>query len=941
MATLENELPSHIGRYEIKELLGAGGMAEVYLAYDPNSKRNVATKVIRDSLANDPAFRQRFNREIRFVANLEHPSIVPVYDVDEYDGKPFLVMQWMTGGSLRERLIREGALDPSEANLILRQLVAALEAAHEKNIIHRDIKPENVLMDGEGKPNLADFGIARVIKQTGNLTSTVIGTPDYMAPEQWNQERLDKRTDVYQLGVMLFEMLTGQRPFQAHDLATLMDKHLGAEVPSVQTLKPELSLACDDVLRRAMAKAITERYATPSELASALARALRLEKINNRYPIIRTLGHGPISTVYLVDDPQTKQEQALKIMQAKLRPGLAFERRWNREKQAIMSLKHEAIVPVYDIDLHENQPYLTMRQMQNSLHARLRSENPLPLNDVFRVAERVAAALDIAHREDIHHGDVKPSNVLYDAHGLPYLSNFGTVRIVEQTETDEVDLRSFSYMAPEQWQAREETAKTDIYQFAVMLFEILTGRRPFEDDDLDGLERKHLYEPVPSAKALNPDLPPKYDELLRQAMAKQPEDRFETASELAVALTQAERQFTLASFYNAGRDYYHQDKWQEAINAFEETQEIQTDYEDVQAYIARAQEHRRKTESFSRGQKILAEGRWEDAANLLKPLGEYRGANVALAEAERQMRLAERYREGLTQYQRKNWIAAKVIFDEIDDLDPNYEKVDDLRQEVEQHIYKIFHEGRAALDSGRFQSAINHFGEITGYEAADNLYKQAKRKLEIEDFYKVGLQEYEYKNWNAARKAFLQVERLESNYKNVRQLLRECEQNRFWWQRLNRDRIAFLLTLLGLFFAIAFDFFGIGYTSLRQFFQEPAPIVEPTPTLKMLEDCLATAVPILTVQNIGDFNQDETIALTSETAEFELSLQSETCSQLRERTFFDWSNEDMTIERFPSAEFLAQYNAPCNECIDEIHIEVSIPFSTASKTYEFTLNINR
>src|SRR5215216_6144925 len=198
--------PEKIGIYEVKSELGRGGMATVYKAYDPRFEREVAVKVLPSELLHaDPQFRLRFEREAKIIAQLEHSSIVPVYDVGESDGQPYFVMRYMSGGSLSDR-IRAGLRDIEEAGRILSAIALGLDEAHSKSIVHRDIKPSNILFDLGNNPHISDFGIAKLSQtQTTDVTgSGMIGTPAYMAPEQAQGDEIDGRADLYSLGIVLF-----------------------------------------------------------------------------------------------------------------------------------------------------------------------------------------------------------------------------------------------------------------------------------------------------------------------------------------------------------------------------------------------------------------------------------------------------------------------------------------------------------------------------------------------------------------------------------------------------------------------------------------------------------------------------------------------------------------------------------------------------------------
>ena len=259
------------GRYEIKDELGRGGMATVYRAYDPRFEREVALKVLPREMLHDPQFRIRFEREAKTVAALEHPAIVPVYDVGEEDGQPYFVMRFMTGGSLQDRIAR-GPLSLAETAKIFERLAPAMDDSHAKGIIHRDLKPGNILFDRTGEPYISDFGIAKITQaQGGTVTGgAIIGTPAYMSPEQAQGETVDGRSDIYALGVILFEMLSGSQPFQATTPMAVVVKHITDPIPHILDKNPKLPFDIEPIIEKAMAKNRDQRFATAAEFAAAL-----------------------------------------------------------------------------------------------------------------------------------------------------------------------------------------------------------------------------------------------------------------------------------------------------------------------------------------------------------------------------------------------------------------------------------------------------------------------------------------------------------------------------------------------------------------------------------------------------------------------------------------------------------------------------------------------
>jgi serine/threonine-protein kinase len=260
------------GRYEVKSELGRGGMATVYYAYDPRFERDVAIKVLPHALLHDPMFRARFDREAKTIAALEHPAIVPVYDFGEEDGQPYLVMRYMPGGSLEDRL-QQGPLPLAEAVRIISRLAPGLDEAHAHQIIHRDLKPGNILFDQRGNPYLSDFGIVRLASATTSLTQGhVLGTPAYMSPEQGQgTSDIDRRSDIYSMGAILYQMLTGRLPYEASTPTGQIIMHITEPVPNVLEARPDLPVEVQAVIEKAMAKKKTDRYGMLSEMVVDLA----------------------------------------------------------------------------------------------------------------------------------------------------------------------------------------------------------------------------------------------------------------------------------------------------------------------------------------------------------------------------------------------------------------------------------------------------------------------------------------------------------------------------------------------------------------------------------------------------------------------------------------------------------------------------------------------
>ncbi len=264
-----------VGPYQIVEQLGQGGMATVFKAYHASLDRYVALKVLHPNLYEDPTFTVRFQREAKLVAKIDHPNIVPVHDFAEHDRHPYLVMKFIEGGTLKERLGR-GPLTSEEIGDVLESVGSALTYAHQQGILHRDIKPSNVLIATDGHVYLADFGLAR-LAQDGSSTfssDSIMGTPQYISPEQAiGKKDLDEGTDIYSFGVMLYEMVVGQVPFNADTPFSIIFDHIYKPLPMPRTINPSVPESVEAVLVKALAKERADRYATVAEMVSAFRSA--------------------------------------------------------------------------------------------------------------------------------------------------------------------------------------------------------------------------------------------------------------------------------------------------------------------------------------------------------------------------------------------------------------------------------------------------------------------------------------------------------------------------------------------------------------------------------------------------------------------------------------------------------------------------------------------
>ena len=264
------------GRYELIEIVGTGGMAIVYRALDQKTGREVAVKLLRPEFERDEEFVRRFSHEAKAAAQVAHENIVNMLDVG-FDGVPYIVMEFVRGQTLKDLIRSVGSIPPRQAVAMALRILAALDHAHRNNIVHRDIKPQNILVDESGMIKVADFGIARVTNSS-TMTATgdgsFFGSVHYISPEQARGEKADEKSDLYSVGVVLYEMLTGQVPFDSESAVSIAIKHIGETPRSIRELKPELPRALEQILQKALSKDPADRYQSASEMAADLKRSL-------------------------------------------------------------------------------------------------------------------------------------------------------------------------------------------------------------------------------------------------------------------------------------------------------------------------------------------------------------------------------------------------------------------------------------------------------------------------------------------------------------------------------------------------------------------------------------------------------------------------------------------------------------------------------------------
>ncbi len=562
-----------IGRhYRILELIGQGGMSRVYRATHLLLSRTVAVKYINPKFVHNHKSVQRFQQEAKAAAALKHPNICAVneFGMDE-EGRPFLVMDFVDGISLSDVLKMQSPLTPEHALDIIEQVCQALVHAHGYGVVHRDIKPGNIVLtrnlEGREIVKLVDFGLAKLTdpedEKRQNLTKTgeVLGTPYYMSPEQCIGRKVDVRSDLYSVGCVLFELLTGRPPFQHDNTVMTLMAHVN-EAPPV--LPDNLhSALLSRIVERCLKKDPDNRFQTSSELLREISRAQTSAKggqeeperhsdspnvIGNRYEILEMIGQGGMGTVLKARHLALSKLVAIKV----LNPGRNFDeqskKRFEQEAQAGSKLSHPNLVAVFDYGFTaRREPYLVMEYIDGeSLEKMVARIRNMDLDQFIEVFRQACKALNYIHKNNIVHRDIKPSNIIVQIiEGDCYvkLLDFGVAKILQEgaaaqqlTATGMI-FGSPLYMSPEQCIGRKIDLRSDIYSLGCVMYECIAGQPPHQGDNSLHTLHMHINERVPElGLATRGRAAAAIEAVIKRCLEKDPAARFQTATELLAEL---------------------------------------------------------------------------------------------------------------------------------------------------------------------------------------------------------------------------------------------------------------------------------------------------------------------------------------------------------------------------------------------------------------------
>ncbi|MBF0564295.1 MAG: serine/threonine protein kinase [Nitrospirae bacterium] len=540
--------------YRIIQKVGEGGSGVVYKAEHNLTGQIVAIKELANGLSSGEEMRERFIREAKILAKLTHKNIVRLYNFIEQDGLFYLIMEFMEGIRLDDVIKKETPMDYGRCIGYLKQILEGVDFAHCQGVVHRDIKPANIIVDNDGIVKIMDFGIA-VGDDYLRLTKTGIslGTLRYMSPEQIKGGKVDVQSDIYSIGMTLFEMITDKSPFKGDSAFHLMNAIVKNKLPSPAKFRSDVPLVIEKAILKACAKDPSNRFESAAEFSKALDDwdiSITDEKTNKYiavspameigpYRIIQKVGEGGSGVVYKAEHNLTGQIVAIKELANGLSSGEEMRERFIREAKILAKLTHKNIVRLYNFIEHDGLFYLVMEFMEGiRLDETIKKETPMDYGRCIGYCKQILEGAGFAHSQGIVHRDIKPANIIVDNDGVVKIMDFGIAvgdDYLRLTKTG-TSLGTLRYMSPEQIKGGKVDVQSDIYSIGMTLFEMITGTSPFKGDSAFHLMNAIVKNKIPSASKFRSDVPFAIENTILKACAKDPAERFGNAIEFSKAL---------------------------------------------------------------------------------------------------------------------------------------------------------------------------------------------------------------------------------------------------------------------------------------------------------------------------------------------------------------------------------------------------------------------
>lgn len=548
-------------RYEILQRLGQGGMGAVYKAHDRELDRIIAIKIIRRNVVSSPTAIRRLKQELLLARQIAHKNVVRVFDLGVAEGTRFITMEFVEGENLRTLLQRRGKLRVEEAVAIMKQVAEGLQAAHAEDVIHRDLKPANIMAGADGRTRILDFGLARPFEETGiTRTGIVLGTPDYMSPEQALGKAVDSRSDIFAFGVISYELLSGLLPYTAETPIEAFMVRTRERAMSIDAFEPALPKNLARLVMRCLELNSADRYQSAQEILDDLdgrpgdAASIRPPRrgtilpgsmLGSRYRIEAEAGSGGMGKVYRATDVELNRTVALKIVNPDLANDGETLERLKQEISLASRISHRNVLRIHDLGEANGLRFVSMAWVDGEdLSQLIRRSAPLPEARIVELASEICRGLEAAHAEGIVHLDLKPTNILLDSAGHASIADFGIAHVLDsqsgraQNRPGEIP-GTPRYMSPEQVEGKPLDARSDIYSLGLILYEMATGNIPFKDDSVFQTMAQRVTDRASSPKLLNPAISNALAACILRCLERRPDERYQSARELLEDLERA------------------------------------------------------------------------------------------------------------------------------------------------------------------------------------------------------------------------------------------------------------------------------------------------------------------------------------------------------------------------------------------------------------------